>query len=844
MNIFPKGKPICCVSVFHKVYSEATWIVVVLEERLMRSSVVDPNRVYEPENKGGQYEFPFQAYRTVPRFSGQPPAPYTSFQQDNAATATEGWFALLLLAVAVYSVVYSVVVANWVEHSIVLFWSPAIGLLMGIVVARTPKLPQSILHLAACLLGHWFSVWLTSVIAFHVSWLLLLGGLRAVVIGGLGAAAMPNGDEMVFFFYLSFLCFFLGYFGSWLIYRARLPWLVAFVYCSIMLVNLNYVKQDLLFLFVLLLCSLLLLIARVQLATQILQWKREGLHTDRSWMRNITVQCMQVASVFTLIIMLLSPLLPIMDQSQSGKVFWDRLGNVWTNIINGHIPVQNPGSLVQPYQSPSNFFGDQLTITGSVHLPIGEVLNYTSSVGPSYLEGFTYNQFDGHTWLSSLNSSNSHTFTAGTTLQTDVVRGDYTQISTDVNVVQPPENTKHYIFGPAQPTSFDVSTIIYNDGTTTTWTQESPLTPGERYQVLSTAPPAVSGNAQYFSNVPLPADSIDAWHADHNYNVLAESYLQVPYDLSANVLQRTRQWTSGATNTYDALKMLEAHLSDQNVFTYSIDNTPVPNNVDVVDWLLQTHKGYCTYYASAMSVMARQLGIPTRVVSGFSHGHYDAKRKVWVVRGDDAHSWVQAYLPGYGWVSFDPTPGFAPAVVKGSQPKPQPTSTQAPTKPVPTVTPPAKRPISPPKLQQKPVAQSASSNPLTRLNPSLLAGLSVTLLLLSLLFFLVALGRYWWRGLYANSTFVSGMYWRLCYLARFVGLGPKEWQTPYEYGRMLSSHIPQKEGMLWRLTDMFVRDRWGTPYQAPHDREIKDAERLWPSIWRMLGQLAFRKIKK
>ncbi|GAC1553427.1 MAG: hypothetical protein NVS2B2_05350 [Ktedonobacteraceae bacterium] len=810
----------------------------------MRSSVAEPNRLSQQEDiQPSSYPINKSTYQHVKQYS-VPARP--------AIAPAEGWFVLLLLAIAVYAVTVSVIVAHWVDHSIVLLGSPIVGLLIGLAVAKTPRMPQSLLHLGACLLGHWLSVWLTSFIAFHVSWLVLLGGLRAVVAGGLGAATMPHGEEMVFFFYLSFLCFFLGYFGSWLIYRAHLPWLVAFVYCSIMLVNLNYVKQDLLLLFVVLLCALLLLIARTHLTAQILQWRREGLHTDRSWMHNITVRCMQVASVLTLSVILLSPVLPIVDQSQSGKVFWDHLNNAWTNILNGHISLQNPGSLVQAYQPPTNFFGDQLTIAGTVHLPTGEVLNYISSTkGPQNLEGFTYNAFDGHTWSSTLNANGSHGYSANTPLPLDVMRGDTVQVQTTVTIVQPPQSTKQYIFGPAQPLAFDVDTAVVTDGvsdgvtngTTMLWTQKSPLIGGERYQVTSVVPPAITQDSRYYKDVPLPADNSDYWNKNSNYAALQAAYTQYPRDLSANEVATLKQWVNGAKDTYTVLKMLETHLSDTNQFTYSLDNASVPANIDAVDWLLQTHKGYCTYYASAMSIMARQLSIPTRVVSGFSHGHFDAQRRVWVVQGDDAHSWVQAYLPTYGWVSFDPTPGFAPAIVKGAKPTLPPTVTPIPTKPG-AVLPPGKTP--PPTHPKKPVTPPSKITPPTSppINMSLLIGFSISVLGLSLLFFFAALGRYWWRSLYENSTFIAGMYWRVCYLARIGGLGPKAWQTPYEYSSMLIRQVPQGESTFRRLTDLFVRDRWAAPYQAPHLNELQDAEQLWPSIWQTMGRLFLRKIKK
>src|SRR5437588_13071792 len=88
-----------------------------------------------------------------------------------------------------------------------------------------------------------------------------------------------------------------------------------------------------------------------------------------------------------------------------------------------------------------------------------------------------------------------------------------------------------------------------------------------------------------------------------------------------------------------------------------------------------------------MAIMGRLVGIPTRVVSGFSQGHFDQQRNIWVVDGSDAHSWVQAYLPNVGWVSFDPTPTFAPNAVPSPSahptPPPAPTRTAVP-QPTPT----------------------------------------------------------------------------------------------------------------------------------------------------------------
>jgi transglutaminase-like putative cysteine protease len=546
---------------------------------------------------------------------------------------------------------------------------------------------------------------------------------------------------------------------------------------------------------------------------------------------------MQVASALTLVVLLTSFFLPIIQQTQGGIDFWNGLNNAWTNLLNGRISLQNPGSMLQSYQPPTDFFGNQLMITGSVHLPTGVVLTYNSNKGPQYLEGFTYNQFDGHTWTTSVDSQRPQMFAPNTSLLQDIQHPDYTNVTTDVTMLHPPEGVKHYIFAPAQPTQFDVSTIVYSDGTATAWTQANPFVLNEEYHVTSLVPPT---DPTLYMGIPLPTANQEYWSSDPNNDLLTTSYLHVPSDLSSKEMQTLKNWTQGLTDTYSVLKAIETHLSDQNTFTYSVDNPSVPTNVDAVDWLLQTRKGYCTYYATAMSVMARQLGIPTRVVSGFSQGQYDTHSRTWVVRGNDAHSWVQAYLPGFGWMSFDPTPGFS-TTLKGGTSTPPPTVTPSPTHPVATTTPMTKKTVTPP----LPSSHGTGGTPAGGLmNSTMLLAFSLITLGLSLLFLLVALGSYWWRTLYANSTFVAGMYWRVCYLARLVGVAPKTWQTPYEYSQTLSTYAPQHARVLHALTHMFVRERWGTPQQAPHERELEAAQKHWPDFWRMTGQLLLHRLRR
>jgi transglutaminase-like putative cysteine protease len=741
----------------------------------------------------------------------------------------EGWSPLLLLAVALYCIVTAIISVKWVSHSSLFYWSPLVGLLLGLGVSKVRGLPPATLHVAACLIGYWLALWMTCSVAFHIPWSDLFVSFYVVLVGGIAPQGLPVND-IAFFFYLYFLCFFLGYFGCWLVYRARMPWLVALVYCSIMLVNLNYVQHDPSFLVIVMAVALLLLVARVQLASQLLSWIDQGLYAHRRWRQRLVWRCMQAACLLSLLICLFGWILPAQPEPASGASMWNSINNLVNNITSGRISLANASSLFQG-QASTNFFSDQLTISGSVQLPSGEVLNYTSSAGPRYLEGYTLNHFDGHTWINTPSATaGRQDYTAGTLLPLDIdieQAAGFPRVETRVTIVHPPQETLHYIFAPAQPQLFDVATTVYGRATAESWVQQSPLVQGEIYNVTSVEPPA---NTQGIHTIPLPQDDMRVWQQDGNYIALSPD-LQLPGDLSPQVRQTMIQWTAGAGDAYSALQSLESHLSDTTVFTYSVNNPPIPSNIDVVDWLLQTRRGYCTYYATAMTIMARMLGIPARIVNGFSQGTLDRQHNRWSVSGSDAHSWVQAYLPGYGWVNFDPTPGFAAGADpnQGSfslpgaplQPQPTPTPTAQPT-PTPTST---RAYAADPHMGLSATGDSASA-------AWWLVGSGLVVALLAAGVFMLLTLRRWWRNLYRGQSFASEKFWRICRLAGWLGLGPRSWQTPYEYGEMLSRYVPQQAFPLWCLTNLFVQERWGASVQPM--RPVSEAKRVVERSWRAL----------
>lgn len=137
-------------------------------------------------------------------------------------------------------------------------------------------------------------------------------------------------------------------------------------------------------------------------------------------------------------------------------------------------------------------------------------------------------------------------------------------------------------------------------------------------------------------------------------------YLDLPGEFDPTLGTKATELTLDGTTAFEKALLLEAWFRDPTVFTYSIDIDPGHSARDLADWLLDEDSpnyrtGYCEQFATAMAAMARSLGIPSRVVLGFTPGERMDDGRI-VVRGKNAHAWVELWMNGQGWIRFDPTP--------------------------------------------------------------------------------------------------------------------------------------------------------------------------------------------
>jgi transglutaminase-like putative cysteine protease len=131
-------------------------------------------------------------------------------------------------------------------------------------------------------------------------------------------------------------------------------------------------------------------------------------------------------------------------------------------------------------------------------------------------------------------------------------------------------------------------------------------------------------------------------------------YLTLPPNLPARIAERARAWTAHAATSQQQAKAIETRLRE--AYSYDLES-PSGSAANPLDhFLFESRRGHCEFYSTAMAIMLRTLGVPTRNVTGFVGGTYNRFGHYYAVRQGDAHSWIEAYIDGTGWVRFDPTP--------------------------------------------------------------------------------------------------------------------------------------------------------------------------------------------
>jgi transglutaminase-like putative cysteine protease len=170
---------------------------------------------------------------------------------------------------------------------------------------------------------------------------------------------------------------------------------------------------------------------------------------------------------------------------------------------------------------------------------------------------------------------------------------------------------------------------------------------------LAHRPPGVFRYSAY-SRLETPPESRTADAAPPLDPADAARDLQLPASLDPRIRELAIEWATGAVGDLARARAIESRL--RTGFGYTLEGPSEPTADPLGSFLFVRRRGDCEYFASAMTVMLRTLGVPSRLATGFESGVYNPLTGEWLLRSSDAHAWVEAWLPGRGWTTFDPTP--------------------------------------------------------------------------------------------------------------------------------------------------------------------------------------------
>jgi transglutaminase-like putative cysteine protease len=179
----------------------------------------------------------------------------------------------------------------------------------------------------------------------------------------------------------------------------------------------------------------------------------------------------------------------------------------------------------------------------------------------------------------------------------------------------------------------------------------------DRYTELVVPSSETDADAVSLSEVDVPPRGNSAPMAERG--AAARRLADSAYDQTYALVEAL---TADSTSVYDAVQTIETHLRD----TYSYSERVPEHAYPLESFLFEDRRGYCQQFSGAMTLMLRMAGIPARVAAGFSPGTLNRKTGEYRVRDLDAHSWVEVYFRGIGWVPFDPTPRVAEAASRSA----------------------------------------------------------------------------------------------------------------------------------------------------------------------------------
>ena len=453
----------------------------------------------------------------------------------------------------------------------------------------------------------------------------------------------PGSDTLVFVLLLAILIWILSFNATWVYFRENRKWQAVLPTGLAMLVNLYYAPVNLKAYFVLYLITAMLLLIRSTLAEREQQWYSEKIYFPF----DIGFDVMRDGVLFVLFVVAVSWVLPTALSDNNQDVLtpfqdpWKQMQETWTRLFN----TLNYGE--EGGVAPSVVFSINHPLGGARSLTDAPVMDVTTTVN-RYYQATILDTYSSNAWslrntvkiaLSSqgnpvprFSARREITQTVTMFQQTNVLMGAPMPIAVSV-----PATAKVIPVGMTPEEALTTENVGISE--LAFIISDTPIQPGQSFTITSSISFATESQLRSDSTV-YPPD-------------IRARYLQLPETVPQRVFDLADDLAAGKDNPYDIAKAVEAYVR-QIPYNDAIPG-PAPDQ-DAADYFLFEEKqGYCDYYATSMAVMLRHLGIPARLAQGYATGEFQNDVRRYRLLEKDAHVWVEAYFPTYGWIQFEPT---------------------------------------------------------------------------------------------------------------------------------------------------------------------------------------------
>jgi transglutaminase-like putative cysteine protease len=565
----------------------------------------------------------------------------------------EGWLALGLLFVMLLSLGWAVQRAEWLDQLEfivpVAFYAVVLGALLGL-----SRLSVAIVLPVSAVLGTFFVLWTVGGEYFSE---LSQGGrimalrdeaLRwAAIVLDLGFAPQLTPYAIG----LGILMWVTSFIAAYTMYRHHRVLDAIVVSGGLLIANLSATFTDLFIYLVLFVLAALLLWLRAALIGREEGWQRRRVNENAE----VPAAIMRSGVLFIGGSIALAWVLTTVAVAAPLTNVWNNLGGAWDEVRDGLDGVFG-GFANSNARVGGTSFGESFSISGQWFSDDEPVMT-VAATDAYYMRTTTYDIYTGRGWDSTPGSERP--VETKTLIFPDYTPERPTQADAFERVtisVQFQNPVRRYLYTPGYPIAAFAPVVVTESGDQPFLGQlqaAGPLAAGLGY--LITADVSVATESQLASAGTDYPEEIEAYYLGID---------GVTDDTAA--LARRIVTDAGATTAYDMAKALATYLQRDPRFRYA-ESAPIPDDPDrdIVDFFLfddNGQVGYCEYYASAMAVMARTLGLPARVAVGFAPGDRmiipgaaEDVGNVYQVRTTDAHAWAEIYFPGYGWQIFEAT---------------------------------------------------------------------------------------------------------------------------------------------------------------------------------------------